>query len=52
MAVIKIVPFPGPQGSGGSGNIDGGRAGSIYTIVQSINGGNATGQQNYQTEGR
>jgi hypothetical protein len=52
MAVVRIIPFPGPQGPVGSGNIDGGRAGSIYTIVQNINGGNATGQQNYQTEGR
>jgi hypothetical protein len=51
MSVIKIVPMPGPQGSGGSGNIDGGRAGSIYIISQKIDGGNAAGQQSQQTEG-
>ena len=43
MTVIKIVPFPGPKGETGPGNIDGGRAGSIYTTDQEINGGNVNG---------
>jgi hypothetical protein len=42
----------GPEGPAGYGNIDGGRAGSIYTTEQELDGGNAVGQQNYQTEGR
>jgi hypothetical protein len=51
MPVIRIVPFPGPQGSPGPGNIDGGRAGSIYIVDQQITGGDANGQQSQETVG-
>jgi hypothetical protein len=51
MPVIRIVPFPGPQGSAGPGNLDGGRAGSVYTLTQQIDGGNANGEQNQETVG-
>jgi hypothetical protein len=51
MAVIKIVPFPGPKGDPGPGNFDGGRAGSVYTTDQNINGGDATGHSDLGTVG-
>jgi hypothetical protein len=50
MPIVKIVPMPGPKGPAGPGNIDGGRSGSIYTVLQKVDGGNAAGQTE-QTEG-
>jgi hypothetical protein len=47
MPIIKIIPLPGPQGPAGPGNFDGGRAGSVYTTTQQIDGGNASGQQHH-----
>jgi len=44
MPVVKIVPMPGPSGSQVQISIDGGRAGSIYTVSQVLDGGNAAGQ--------
>lgn len=51
MPIIRIVPMPGPIGPVGPGNIDGGRSGSIYTVSQEINGGNASGQLTQGTVG-
>ena len=41
MAVVRIVPMPGPQGPAGLSSIDGGNASSVYLASQLIDGGSA-----------
>lgn len=41
MGLIDIVAIPSPSSGGGSGNLDGGVANSIYGGISPVDGGHA-----------